>query len=63
LAHDSFNVVHLAEVLSIVFAVLLKILQMEVMTFTVALSTDYFAFFHKNGELSLPLLSDFITFS
>lgn len=33
--HDSFNEVHLTEVLFIVFAVLLKILQMEVMTFTV----------------------------
>lgn len=32
---DSFNEVHLTEVLSIVFAVLLKNLQMEVMTFTV----------------------------
>lgn len=52
IAHDPFNEVHLAEVLSIVYAVLLKILQMEVITFTVRYQLLRI-FCHKNDMLFL----------
>lgn len=62
MAYNSFNEVHLAEVLSIVFAVLLKILQMEVMTFIVHYQLASSHFFIKMACFSFIIRIYYIFF-